>query len=486
MTGLIDLLSKIFVKDPLKRIDIEGLRNHPWVNYENLPPPKKIAPKFNTSKGDLGSLIQSIYVEDGLMIYTFQTLVSTSTSNTRSRARSGSVSLKPRVISQDTMRHARRKSISVMSEQDKANSNYRESLNSSAQSNAVISKIGISTLSVARENSELTFDTNSTSKHSLGQIRVETGSHGSVVSRGTQRKIRNNNLHVSPEVSGINVTPATPHAELLSLPLEGEIHEQDKEKANRDSSLQKNKATSPRSSIMRQSSVVRNNRNSVSFNPEVNVIKNAEENDSVSPIPSLGPQRRVSNVPSSQASQRPSSAHRRPIMQDGKVVINNLDQKFEPVDTEQLMRMSMVGPSSNSRKASEVKDSQEPDMQLILEWHSIHRPPKEIRYMQYNFRRKAMSSSLDPSTMFQDLHQALIKTRWVYEDRVTFQRSNDYYMFEIFYSDPETEDLSVRFEAEICKVYLLNLHSLKLKRTRGNAIVFNDIQAQVIKELNWI
>lgn len=44
--GLVDLFSKIFVRDPAERISIQQLRLHPWLNEGGLQPPTHIDPLF--------------------------------------------------------------------------------------------------------------------------------------------------------------------------------------------------------------------------------------------------------------------------------------------------------------------------------------------------------------------------------------------------------------------------------------------------------
>jgi hypothetical protein len=153
--------------------------------------------------------------------------------------------------------------------------------------------------------------------------------------------------------------------------------------------------------------------------------------------------------------------------------------------------MSMVGPASPNSPTTLANSSPissqatEPEMEEITKWHIMHRPPKEIRMANFNFKRKTASQSLDPSGMFQDLHLALERVRLTYDNMITFQRNTDYYMFNIKYTDSTCLELCTEFEAEIFKLYISNCYQLKFKKIMGNVISAQDIQSQIIAELAW-
>lgn len=521
----------MFIKDPAKRIDIEGIRNHPWVLYGNLPPPIRVNPKFEASKGDLGCLIQSIYLDEGLMVYTFQTLVSTSTTNQKAkgRTRSDSLSLKPRVVNQDTLlRNNRRKSISVMNEQDLAN--LRSSLSATPSVNLIAPTLGLSVgddvskgKDVSNQNIGFTFhasredqnyptqskalasvntalpelkiydvDALSIPKFSIDRmdnmtINISPPSGGDILSNYDISQSRQSRISMQSRISNSDIdNPSIPDISptRLSIYTTGMKNTAQLELENISSSFE---STCARPSIINETEASRNNSvmNFVdspgSAKDEskdlVSIIANASiHNDSVG-----SGNQNVTGI----ISTRRTSAHRRPSYVDTKVVFTEVEVHSEPIDTIPFKRMSMVGPSLHDSENLKAIDQTNPPLDLIQEWHEIHRPPKAILHTQYNFKRKCTSSSLDPSSMFQDLHQAILKVRWMYEDRISFKRHPDYYMLMVEYRDPVTPELSTQFEAEIRKVYVLNLHQLKCRRTGGNAIVFNDIQNLIINELNW-
>nr|KAJ3417848.1 Serine/threonine-protein kinase par-1 [Polyrhizophydium stewartii] len=124
-------------------------------------------------------------------------------------------------------------------------------------------------------------------------------------------------------------------------------------------------------------------------------------------------------------------------------------------------------------------------MREIEEWHLTHKPPKEVRAMRFSFNRATTSSVLDPSTMFQDVHRALLTVRRCYSNNLRFSRTPDYYMFQCEFRDPSNADMTLDFEVEICKVWLLKMHGARIKRTGGSVFLFKDIYWQLVNELHW-
>ncbi|KAJ3318947.1 hypothetical protein HDV06_006936 [Boothiomyces sp. JEL0866] len=90
----------------------------------------------------------------------------------------------------------------------------------------------------------------------------------------------------------------------------------------------------------------------------------------------------------------------------------------------------------------------------INSWHGIHKPPKFIRTMKFNFK-KGLYSSLDPPTMFKDLHRALVEIKQTTDLQIT--KLEGFYLFRIELND-------VAIEIELCKVWLLNIHGLKITK----------------------
>ncbi|KAH9277159.1 hypothetical protein BASA83_000019 [Batrachochytrium salamandrivorans] len=124
-------------------------------------------------------------------------------------------------------------------------------------------------------------------------------------------------------------------------------------------------------------------------------------------------------------------------------------------------------------------------MQEIEEWHTMHKPPKEVRTMRFSFSKATTSEILSPASMFQDLHKALIAIGHMYNDQLKFTRTPNYYLFHCEYCDKQYPDMSLEFEIEVCKVWLLNLHGMRMKRLAGNVFLFKEIYSHIIAEVHW-
>ncbi|KAJ3261484.1 hypothetical protein HK103_005319 [Boothiomyces macroporosus] len=128
-----------------------------------------------------------------------------------------------------------------------------------------------------------------------------------------------------------------------------------------------------------------------------------------------------------------------------------------------INRMSKVSDKSNIEEEFSVKD--------ISEWHLTHKPPSKIRTMKFNFK-KGLISTLDPPSIFQDLHRALVELKPVFKLNIT--KPSDYYIFHV-----EMESASL--DIELCKVWLLNVHGLKISKV-GECGEFVDA---LIAKLAW-
>ncbi|KAJ3100257.1 Map microtubule affinity-regulating kinase [Phlyctochytrium planicorne] len=123
-----------------------------------------------------------------------------------------------------------------------------------------------------------------------------------------------------------------------------------------------------------------------------------------------------------------------------------------------------------------------PSKQEIEDWHMMHRPAREIRAVRYNFSSKT-TSSLNPAAIFQEVHRVLLLVQRLYDNRISFNRVEDYYMFHCKLSEPNP-DHNVEFEIEVCKIWLLKVHGIRMKRLTGSAFVFKDLYTSIVDELN--
>lgn len=109
----------------------------------------------------------------------------------------------------------------------------------------------------------------------------------------------------------------------------------------------------------------------------------------------------------------------------------------------------------------------------IYEWHTIHKPPKEIRTIRWSFSAK-LTSHLPPPIMFQHVHRALDELNVQYYGNLTYKRIPDYYIFDCGYAIPNSDEYVV-FEIEVSKVWLLKVHGVKVKRSKGDSFIFKEL-----------
>jgi hypothetical protein len=121
----------------------------------------------------------------------------------------------------------------------------------------------------------------------------------------------------------------------------------------------------------------------------------------------------------------------------------------------------------------------------IQEWHELHRAPKVIRSMRFSFNT-ATSSTMEPGEIFKRLHRTLRLLSKQYENRFQFQRQNPDYLqltCRLLPNSRNSSEPPLLFEVEVCKVWLLNLHGIRIKRIAGNPIMFKEIFGFVESEL---
>jgi hypothetical protein len=128
-------------------------------------------------------------------------------------------------------------------------------------------------------------------------------------------------------------------------------------------------------------------------------------------------------------------------------------------------RLSMVGKPEEENTHASFMDGETAKLKLenfkmedIIAWHEIHKPPKTIRSVKFAFRKGTCSSVLDTATMFQDVHKALLSLPEYQTKNFQFKRHPDYYNFSCTYSDEGVLE-PLKFDVEICKVWLLDLHA---------------------------
>ena len=135
-----------------------------------------------------------------------------------------------------------------------------------------------------------------------------------------------------------------------------------------------------------------------------------------------------------------------------------------------------VGNEQDAASDSEIEFDE------IQEWHTIHMPPTEIRTKKFSFNNGLSSATLEPAIMFQHLHQAIMSLEEYQEGKLTINRERTYYLLFCTY---ETEEVNLKFEVELCKLWLVNSHAVQFKKVSGDSILFKSMHDQIAAELKW-
>ena len=497
---LVNLLQSILRKDPHNRFSLQEIKEHPWfhvngrMDIPSIPP--KISGKVDASK--LGQIVKSINSDKEFQVYTFnyhdQQKSSTSkavehTRQEQTRQRSNSAVV------------ARRKSISIMAggqrpdfgvvvnpNQISAVTDSRSSVASVQGPNAAPS---VSMLSDSRDEDieararsrrpTVTERPSFLAVASPTVIGVTYASNGGLEKTDSSGppppsasgKIANNTGGFKMEGLG---------AANKFLPRAGSDVGRHRGRAATVSTSRSPSPLSPAVSgavaleptLLEESPDQPTTMNFIgrrkSFRNDIQEQK-SQDNTSVSPESS-----RASSVANNAASPE-------------KSLVNSL--KVEVSESDLMRRLSMVSKPADQTSDTFAEDSLIANLGLnslpmdeIAEWHAIHRPPKEIRIVKFNFRKGTSSAVIDPATMFQDVHRVLLSLPEFKNKSLSFKRHPDYYDFTCIFKEDNIE--IVKFDIEVCKVWLLDVHAVKIKRRQGDAYQFKLFYDKIVGGLNWI
>jgi hypothetical protein len=420
-----DLIRKILIKDQSERIDLDGVRNHPWVCFDGLEPPKSIPPKVTGIVGDssLAKVISSINYEQDHVIYTFESI------EARKKVIMG-------VKGEANDEVAVRKSIVIARKQSESglppNTNCSDATGHPISSNAKDSLEDF-----PRERGCIT-----SRLPPLPKNPVEA----STASKPAARRIRATTISVP------RATVYTPQ----EIPL------------NASQDLKKSIAEI---------------RASANFFKPIPIILLPQETP-VDDKPTQGRRR------SATISAKTGNLFRRLTTLPGTHVVSEeqddrLESEMVGEDLRKsavMRRMAMVSPDDSNNENS--PGNVDIKVEEINTWHFIHHPPKSIRTLKFAFNSAASSSILDPAFMFQSLHNSLLALKEYQTGKLTFERNPDFYIFNCTCKSELFKD-NLLFEIEICKVWLMSMHALKVKKQNGNAFLFKDIHDRIVKGLEW-
>ncbi|KAJ3270134.1 Map microtubule affinity-regulating kinase [Terramyces sp. JEL0728] len=397
-SDLKELLSLIFVANPNKRISIEGIRNHHWVNLDYSSPPKKYALKQFTNL-DIGSAITSVNNEGEFTIYNINKFES---GKFEKAVETFGQLQKKNNLSASSASMRSRKSITPSDSQRRLNSKDK-SLDSST------SAISSDPLKVGKEegakpSSLLSLNQN----QSLARSKTISYFSGG---RNQKKSPLSNTQAISVE-DPLKLAPVTIEISGTQNELSGSQNS-----TNRDIFTKKAKSAnvSPRSRSSMENSI------HCDISREESILE----------------------------------------------------------------RLTIVGPSDATKSQANVQLLADDPIEFkeIEQWHMIHLPAKNVRTMRFSLKR-GLHSTLGPVLMFQDLHKALVKLKNNPDVKLEFKRVPDFYMFMVSIIGNTPED-SMRLEIEICKVWLLNIHALKIKKLSGTAQSLKRFTNTLITLLNW-
>ena len=125
-------------------------------------------------------------------------------------------------------------------------------------------------------------------------------------------------------------------------------------------------------------------------------------------------------------------------------------------------------------------------MEMINNWHQIHKPAKTVRTMRYSFNKSTTSSLYEPARIFQDVHKVLLDIADAGQDifSLGFKRPTDLYLFECSIIYPNREEL-LKFDIEVCKVWLLKMHGIRIKRLQGDSFDYKQIHNDIVERLGY-
>ncbi|KAJ3318945.1 hypothetical protein HDV06_006934 [Boothiomyces sp. JEL0866] len=152
------------------------------------------------------------------------------------------------------------------------------------------------------------------------------------------------------------------------------------------------------------------------------------------------------------------------------VRVNNMNKNQKNASPEQSRELSVLNRMSNDSDKSFPNDA-ELNFEEIRDWHWIHKPPIRIRTMKFNFK-KGLYSSLDPPVLFQDLHRGLVQLKELFNMKIS--KLDGYYLFRV-----DTDNCA--FDIELCKIWLLNMHGLKISKQKQNQDFINHL----VQVLAW-
>lgn len=530
-TDLRRLLAKILVKTPNERATMQMLKDDPWVNYEYIEPPLHVAPIITGFTESSAQLITGITFDQKYIIYTIR----------RHEKQNKNIQKRATVSTKARDQISKRKSISIKSPLEVASPNL---LKADKPVEPVLieedEKDDISELP------ELPAKTNGTSTpvENINDIESSQG-HSRARSHSiqpdsnffhflTNKGSTNNNTSVdspqatqrikAPSVGLSRTSSVLRRMSMVSPTNEAEIGINTTVVSTADSTLN-SPAPLTAPAVMSGATIARRPSIQLSSGRPVELKYARRKSKSPSMMP-INTSQKASSSSGSTPTSTVSSLERNaknsiasplddhdPMMaspmitieksveitdedtadllvgglSDGDVASSNPSikrkeagyNKFDIVEDEDTDGVSSQDGSKTNVSKVEID---EPSVQEIQDWHEFNRPPKMVRTVRFSFNSSTTSSESAVMT-FQEVHRVLLDIAEANNGKFTFHRIPELYLVNCKLS-ANTPNEEVEFEIEVCKIWMLKLHGIRIKRLSGNPFAFKKIYGEFVGALS--
>ncbi|KAJ3318727.1 Serine/threonine-protein kinase par-1 [Boothiomyces sp. JEL0866] len=476
------LLKAIFVKEN-ERIDMEGIRNDGWVNYECVSKPVRLEP-VSIDRNGLAAVISSVTFDSDCTVYHIRQhnqiqLLKDKEQYEKTQRRNSS---------HDIASLKRRKSINIQVTQDSSvqhldssdsdtSKNMIHSSNSSSfhisneHKSSIIRSTSSGSKNIRLPSSEL-HDRKSPNMSSLGISEVElrnTNQTSSDIKRHSftknehdvgyqshSRKSSTEGLDHKRKSSN-KIRPTLLESEAFSNVLSRPIIESppiviEAMQSPLEQSLKVKDSIFAR---MRKLSLQKDTRNRTIHNLEKANINSQQVENSFKDVRL----RRAASV-----------VDRNEMLKETSIGMSSRNSFTEAIPHKRQSREASIADRMSSILP---KEDVKLDIEDITNWHEIHKPATKIRTVKFSLN----GSVLPPAAMFQELHKTLVRLKQQYPS-MTFQRLPDYYVFKV-----QVDELELK--VEIVKVWLVNMHALKFKKICGSSKSYFSFCDTLVLNLEW-
>ncbi|KAJ1564958.1 Serine/threonine-protein kinase par-1 [Nowakowskiella sp. JEL0078] len=481
------LFSKLLVRDPKLRADMDMIRRDEWVNFEEAELPIRITPKIvgNAEPSQIGQFISSIHHDQAFVIYTFQSHLMDVNRITSLKKQSLKMQSKANadtpIVNIDEIIRTRAGSVQIDSAQPRASiaargrrmsvqSSINPTLNSPQLSVPISTATNAGNFATASGFRAKRRNTLTSATNGPLSLKVAIEVDDSISSE--QLLNTNLNSHSRPPTWNPSITNGndskslSPTSPSSSSTLQIYPISKTRRRRNTETSLNLDKPGLQIShdrdfNVLRRMSQV--GPTTVS---EVKIVsdmtKNARRNTGT-----LVPQPPYVEVGSDEQTINISMLRTKriqPLFSSG------------PEDLDPMQDVEIVN-EIKEVEASEITTEE------IEKWHLLHKPPKQIRTVRFNFNSNTTSSAA-PFLVFQEVTRALMCIQKMHDNNLKFTRPNDLYLLACSLNSTVAED-RIEFEVEVCKLWLMKVHGVRIKRISGNPFIYKDVYSTFVSLLQF-